>query len=141
MLLLKISIQIVLNCNTRKVQYLLVSNFLLAFMKFSFLEEKQNLGKNFAQFWDFPEVCNFIEIVLWHGCSPVNLLHIFRISFPMNTSEGLLLKTLSLRSFSNSAATFKNHFYYYNNAPFQFLPKKNLINIKKFQVSSTNVVA
>ena len=26
------------------------------------------------------------------GCSPVNLLHIFRIPFPKNTSGGLLLK-------------------------------------------------
>ena len=26
-----------------------------------------------------------------HGCAPVNLLHIFRIPFPRNTSEGLLL--------------------------------------------------
>ena len=25
---------------------------------------------------------NFIEIALRHGCSPVNLLHIFRTSFP-----------------------------------------------------------
>ena len=25
---------------------------------------------------------NFIEIALWHGCSPVNLLHIFRLPFP-----------------------------------------------------------
>ena len=30
--------------------------------------------------------CNFIEITLWHGCSPVNLPHIFRTSFPRNTS-------------------------------------------------------
>ena len=29
---------------------------------------------------------NFIEIALWHGCSPVNLLHIFRTPFPRNTS-------------------------------------------------------
>ena len=34
---------------------------------------------------------NFIEITLWHGCSPVNLLHIFRIPFYKNTSRGLLL--------------------------------------------------
>ena len=28
---------------------------------------------------DFNKVlCNFIEITLWHGCAPVNLLHIFR---------------------------------------------------------------
>ena len=27
----------------------------------------------------------------WHGCSPVNLLHIFRTPFCQNTSGGLLL--------------------------------------------------
>ena len=32
-------------------------------------------------------ICNFIEIALRHGCSPVNLLHIFRAPFPKNTSE------------------------------------------------------
>ena len=36
-------------------------------------------------------LCNFIEIALRHGCSSVNLLHIFRTSFPKNTSGGLLL--------------------------------------------------
>ena len=34
---------------------------------------------------------NFIEFTLLHGCSPVNLLHIFRTLFYRNTS-GLLLK-------------------------------------------------
>ena len=34
---------------------------------------------------------NFIEIVLRHGCSPVNLLHISRTPFRKNTSGGLLL--------------------------------------------------
>ena len=34
---------------------------------------------------------NFIEITLWHGCSPVNLLHIFRTPFCRNTSEWLPL--------------------------------------------------
>ena len=29
-----------------------------------------------------PMLCNFIEIALWHGCSTVNLLPIFRILFP-----------------------------------------------------------
>ena len=33
----------------------------------------------------------FIEITLLHGCSPVNLLHIFRNPFTRNTSERLLL--------------------------------------------------
>ena len=40
--------------------------------------------------------CDFgkvIEIALRHGCSPVNLLHIFRApSPPKNTSRRLLLK-------------------------------------------------
>ena len=36
---------------------------------------------------------NFIEIALRHGCSPVNLLHIFRTLFPRNTSGGLLLNS------------------------------------------------
>ena len=37
-------------------------------------------------------LCKFIEIALWHGCSPVNLLHIFRTLFTKNTSGRLLLK-------------------------------------------------
>ena len=36
-------------------------------------------------------LCKFIEIALWHGCSPVNLLHIFRTLFLKNTSWWLLL--------------------------------------------------
>ena len=35
---------------------------------------------------------NLIDITLRHGCPPVNLLHIFKIPFPQNTSEGLLFK-------------------------------------------------
>ena len=34
---------------------------------------------------------NFIEIALRYGCSPINLLHIFRTSFLKNTSGWLLL--------------------------------------------------
>ena len=29
--------------------------------------------------------CNFIEAALGHVCSPLNLLHIFRMRFPKNT--------------------------------------------------------
>ena len=36
-------------------------------------------------------LCNFIEITLRYGCPPVNLLYIFRIPFPKNTSGRLLL--------------------------------------------------
>ena len=35
---------------------------------------------------------NFIEITLLYGCSPVNLLHIFRTPSPKNTFGWLLLK-------------------------------------------------
>ena len=34
---------------------------------------------------------NFVEIKIRHGCSPVNLLHIFWPAFSRNTSECLLL--------------------------------------------------
>ena len=37
---------------------------------------------------------NFIEITLRHGCSPVNLLHIFRTLFTKSTSERKLLATI-----------------------------------------------
>ena len=38
-------------------------------------------------------LCNFIEITLWHGCSSVNLLGIFRTSFFVGTSlEGCFWK-------------------------------------------------
>ena len=37
-------------------------------------------------------LCNFIEIALWHGCSPVTLLHIFRTPFYKNPHRGLLLQ-------------------------------------------------
>ena len=38
------------------------------------------------------QLCNFIEIALRHGCSPINLLHIFRTPFPRNSSRWLPLK-------------------------------------------------
>ena len=36
-------------------------------------------------------LCNFFEIALRRGCSPINLLLFFRTPFPKNTSEELLL--------------------------------------------------
>ena len=37
--------------------------------------------------WDFIKVqFSLIEITLWYECSPVNLLHIYRITFSKNTS-------------------------------------------------------
>ena len=43
-------------------------------------------------------LCNFIEIAFRRGCSPVNLLHIFKTLFPGNTSGWLLLNIVSLCS-------------------------------------------
>ena len=40
---------------------------------------------------------NFIEITLRHGCSPVNLLHIFRTPFAKNTSGRQLLISYLLK--------------------------------------------
>ena len=42
--------------------------------------------------------CNFIEIALRHGCSPVNLQHIFRELFSKNTPGGLPLNLSKLLS-------------------------------------------
>ena len=42
---------------------------------------------------------NFIEIVLRHGCSPVNLLHIFRTPFYKNTSGWVLLRAYGSDNF------------------------------------------
>ena len=46
---------------------------------------------------------NFIEITIRDGCSPLNLLHIFRTPFPKNTSGGMLLKVIKrvLNTFLN----------------------------------------
>ena len=43
-------------------------------------------------------LCNFIEITLRHGCSPINLLHIFRTPFFRNTNGWLLLYFVKLVS-------------------------------------------
>ena len=40
---------------------------------------------------------NFIEITLWHGCSPVNSPHIFRASFSRKAFGGLPLRVLLQR--------------------------------------------
>ena len=47
----------------------------------------------------------FIEITVRHGCSPVNLLHIFRTRFTKNTSERLLL-TLHYMWYTQNCRTY-----------------------------------
>ena len=57
-------------------------------------------------------LCNFIEITLQHGCSPVNLLHIFRTPFLKNTSGRLLLISPTLQDcvLSNSKIFFLSYY-------------------------------
>ena len=54
-----------------------------------------------------------IEITLWYGCSPVNLLHIFEIPFPKNTSGRLLL----YHSYLNTSFTHFNRSSYNTSFP------------------------
>ena len=41
-------------------------------------------------------LCNFIEITVQHGCSPVNLLRVFRIPFLKNTTGWLPLELFQM---------------------------------------------
>ena len=45
-------------------------------------------------------LCSFIEIILQHECSPLNLLHIFRTTFFKNSSGRLLLFFVCLKHLS-----------------------------------------
>ena len=47
-------------------------------------------------------ICNFIQITLRHGCSPANLLHIFRTPFPRNTFGWLLLFPLFIEIYGRA---------------------------------------
>ena len=49
---------------------------------------------------------NFTEITLQHGYSPVNLRHIFRTSFCKNTSRWLLLKFRYMKNIYTILSTF-----------------------------------
>ena len=53
--------------------------------------------------------CDFnkVQIALRHGCSAVNLLHIFRTPFLKNTSGRLLLKVKKRKTFSQNSLRIK----------------------------------
>ena len=53
---------------------------------------------------------NFIEITLCHGCSPVNLLHIFRTHFPKNNFGGLFLYSATSRKERTPTQVFSGEF-------------------------------
>ena len=46
---------------------------------------------------------NFIELAIGHGCSPINLLHIFRTPFDKNNSGGLLVLIWKLSGLEKKA--------------------------------------
>ena len=55
---------------------------------------------------DFNLQSNFIEITQPHGCSPINLLHIYRTPFSRNNSGRLLLITATYQfNFTKYAST------------------------------------
>ena len=51
--------------------------------------QKKSLKRSIINF--FLKICNFIEVTLRCGSSPVNLMHTFRSPFYSNTSGGLIL--------------------------------------------------
>ena len=55
-------------------------------------------------------LCSFIEITLRHGCSRVNLLHIFETPFSKNTSRRLLLNFKKLVRLCNKLDKFQKLF-------------------------------
>ena len=76
---------------------------------------------------------NFIEIALWHGCCPVNLLHILRASFPRKTSGRgcfCILQTLLCKKVSSELCFILMH-----NALFGLV---KMINKAQFWLVSTN---
>ena len=50
-------------------------------------------------------LCNFIEITLRYGCSPVNVMHIFRTPFPKNTSGRLVMNLKHSTTYIHSNLT------------------------------------
>ena len=74
--------------------------------------------------------CNFIEITFRHGCSPVNLLHIFRTPFAINTSGRLLL----IRSFFSKTSSQKICGY-----EVHFWPFMGCVNDKRLQNGVINI--
>ena len=71
---------------------------------------------------------NFIEITLRHGCSPVNLQHIFRTPFVKNTSGRLLLR------YQKIVHSYNNLLHLNEKQSFTF--KISLVNVSKSTVTS-----
>ena len=69
---------------------------------------------------------NFIEITHRHGCSPVNLLYIFRALFLKNTSGWLLLNFVTFSCFGHFS--FSPFWYYSHSFVFPGIPQVSKIS-------------
>ena len=73
---------------------------------------------------------NFIEITLRHGCSPVNLLHIFGTPFLKNNSGWLLLKHVgSLMGWFNSNISHRSFIFLFKNGTLKS-PNNEILSYK-----------
>ena len=81
----------------------------VCFLKKSRSENMQQIYKRTTMpKCDFKKVlfCNFNETELRHGCSPVNLLHIFRTLFLRMPLEGVFCPSLIKQTFSKPIIIF-----------------------------------
>ena len=76
-----------LNAKILQMKYL-VMKYSYYYVAFSLVSKSHKLTESTAE---GKVAKHFIEVTLWHGCSPVNLLHNFRTLFSKYTSGWLLL--------------------------------------------------
>ena len=87
------SMLMILNSTLKVIRHLICGNNSNWLLNFSMIKETLLTGAGSSLPISRLEKLNrfCIGIVLRHGCSPVNLLHIFRAPIPRNTSGWLLL--------------------------------------------------
>ena len=80
------------------------NRYILYCRKFSAFQKQPSVGvliKRYKEvFWKYAGQlhCNFVELKLWHGCSPLNLQHIFRTPFSKNTpTSGICYRCRNLQ--------------------------------------------
>ena len=95
--------------------------------------------------WNTLRHSNFDELTLPHGCSLVNLLHIFRTPFTKNTSGGVLLfywvlntplRTVHFNLFSPLNISWRRSQSYRNQSMDWFLYHRNLRHERVKQIES-----
>ena len=74
----------------------------------------------------------FIELTLWHGCSPINLLHIFRTPFRTPLDYGW--SNVAKFNETNLCIKRKN---YFNSANYFYIQRNNFIFSKYLYINET----